>query len=58
MRYADGTYDLTIDDIHEIRENTSKLTKKMSFEELKDFYDNAEKRFFNNSNIRKNTIVV
>ena len=49
MRYADGTYDLTVDDIHEIRINHSKMTEKMSYEELKKYYDNAEKRFFENS---------
>lgn len=46
MRYPDGTYDLTVDDIHEIRENTSKITGRMSFEELKKYYDDAERKFY------------
>ena len=46
MRYPDGTYDLTVDDIHEIRENTSKITEKMTFEELKKYYDDAERDFY------------
>ena len=33
MRHPDGTYDLTIDDIHEIREKNYELTKDMSIEE-------------------------
>ena len=33
MRHPDGTYDLTIDDIHEIRERNYELTKDMSTEE-------------------------
>ena len=33
MRHTDGTYDLTIDDIHEIREKNYELTKDMSNEE-------------------------
>lgn len=33
MRYADGTYDLTIDDIHEIRERNYEITKNMTTKE-------------------------
>lgn len=33
MRHPDGTYDLTIDDIHEIRARNYELTKDMSNEE-------------------------
>ncbi len=33
MRHSDGTYDLTIEDIHEIRERNYEFTKNMSNEE-------------------------
>ena len=46
MRYPDGTYDLTVDDIHEIREETSKMFEKMSNEEIIAFL-NEESRKFN-----------
>ncbi len=46
MRHPDGTYDLTIDDIHEIREETSKMFEKMSNEEIIAFL-NEESRKFN-----------
>ena len=39
MRYPDGTYDLTVDDIHEIREKNYKLTKSMSSQELIEYYN-------------------
>ena len=45
MKHLNGKYDLTIDDIHEIREENSKLTQKMSYDELKKYYDNQEKIF-------------
>ena len=45
MRYPDGTYDLTVDDIHEIRKEHSKMTENMSAEELKEYYDEEEKKF-------------
>lgn len=34
MRYADGTYDMTVDDIYEIRERNSKLFETMTKEEV------------------------
>ena len=33
MRHLDGTYDLTIEDIHEIREKNYEHTKNMTIEE-------------------------
>lgn len=30
MRHPDGTYDLTIEDIHEIRERNYEITKNMT----------------------------
>ena len=39
MRHPDGTYDLTIEDIHEIREKNYELTKNMSSRELIDYYN-------------------
>ena len=33
MRHPDGTYDLTVEDIHEIRERNYELTKDMTKEE-------------------------
>ena len=33
MRHLDGTYDLTVEDIHEIREKNYELTKDMTTEE-------------------------
>ncbi len=39
MRYPDGTYDLTIDDIHEIREKNYEETKNLSDKELIEYYN-------------------
>ncbi len=39
MRHADGTYDLTIDDIHEIRERNYERTKNMASSELIEYYN-------------------
>ena len=39
MRHPDGTYDLTIDDIHEIREKNYEKTKNMSNSELIEYYN-------------------
>lgn len=39
MRHPDGTYDLTINDIHEIREKNYEQTKNMSSRELIEYYD-------------------
>ena len=33
MKHPDGTYDLTIDDIHEIRERNYEVTKHMTTKE-------------------------
>lgn len=45
MRHPDGTYDLTIDDIHEIRVETSKKLEKMSDDEIIAFFNEASKKF-------------
>lgn len=45
MRHPDGTYDLTIDDIHEIRVETSKELEKMTDDEIIDFFKNASEKF-------------
>lgn len=39
MRHADGTYDLTIDDIHGIRERNYERTKNMTSSELIEYYN-------------------
>lgn len=49
MRHANGKYDLSVDDIHDIRVENSKMTESMPYEELKKYYDNAVKKFFENS---------
>lgn len=46
MKHLNGKYDLTVDDIHDIREENSKMTEKMSYDELKKYYDDAVKKFF------------
>ena len=43
MRPPDGTYDLIIDDIHEIREKNYEQTKNMSSRELIEYYDKKGK---------------
>ena len=43
MRHPDGTYDLTIDDIHEIREKNYEQTKNMSSRELIEYYNRKGK---------------
>ena len=43
MRHPDGTYDLTIDDIHEIREKNYELTKDMSNEERVEYINRRGK---------------
>ena len=45
MKHSNGKYDLTIDDIHEIRVEHSKMTEKMTYEELKKYYDEQERIF-------------
>ena len=37
MRHPDGTYDLTIEDIHEIRERNYEVTKNMTAKERIDY---------------------
>ena len=39
MKHSDGTYDLTIEDIHEIREKNYEETKNMSDRELIEYYN-------------------
>ena len=45
MKHSNGKYDLTIDDIHNVRVEHSKMTEKMSYVELKKYYDEQEKIF-------------
>ena len=45
MKHSNGTYDLTVDDIHEIRVEHSKMTEKMTYDELKKYYDEQTKIF-------------
>ena len=45
MRHPDGTYDLTVDDIHEIREEVSKMFKTMSNEEIIAYLNEESKKF-------------
>lgn len=45
MKHLNGKYDLTVDDIHDIRVEHSKMTEKMTYEELKKYYDEQEKIF-------------
>lgn len=59
MKHLNGTYDLTIDDIHEIREEHSKITEKMTYEELKEYYDEQEKIFNEKlKNIKNKTLLL
>ena len=46
MRYPDGTYDMTVDDIHEIREKNSKMFETMSKDEIINYINNGAKDFF------------
>ncbi len=45
MKHLNGTYDLTVDDIHDKRVEHSKMTEKMTYDELKKYYDEQEKIF-------------
>ncbi len=45
MKHLNGKYDLTIDDIHEIRKEISNKIANMSYEEIKSYYDEQEKIF-------------
>ena len=45
MRHKDGTYDLTIDDIHEIRVETSEKLERMSDDEIIEFFKEALRKF-------------
>ena len=56
MRYADGTYDLTIDDIHDIRVANSKIFETMTREEIKNYYSEQVKLFNKNLEKVKNNI--
>lgn len=54
MRYPDGTYDLTIDDIHNIRVENSKRFETMTREEIKNYYKEQVRIFNNNLDEIKN----
>ena len=45
MRHPDGTYDLTVDDIHEIRVEISKKLEKMSDDEIIAFFKEESRKF-------------
>lgn len=45
MKHPNGKYDLTIDDIHEIRNEISNKISNMTYEEIKFYYDEQEKIF-------------
>ena len=45
MKHLNGKYDLTIDDIHEIRNAISNKIASMTYEEMKSYYDEQEKIF-------------
>ncbi len=45
MKHKDGTYDLTIDDIHEIRVENSKKFEQMTRDEIKAFYKEQVEKF-------------
>ena len=53
MRYPDGTYDLTIDDIHNIRIENSKRFETMTREEIKNYYKEQVKIFNKNLDEKK-----
>lgn len=48
MKHSNGKYDLTIDDIHEIRNAISNKISNMTYEEIKSYYD-EQKKIFNKS---------
>lgn len=52
MKHADGTYDLTVDDIHEIRVETSKKLEKMNNQEIIAFFNNESKKFLEQKQIK------
>ena len=54
MKHLNGKYDLTIDDIHEIRKEISNRISNMTYEEIKSYYDEQEKIFNKNLNEIKN----
>ena len=45
MRHEDGTYDLTVDDIHEIRVENSKLFEKMTSKEICEYIQKGADEF-------------
>ncbi len=58
MRYSDGTYDLTIDDIHKIRIENSKRFETMTRDEIKNFYKDQVKIFNKNLDEIKNKFAI
>lgn len=49
MKYSDGTFDMTVDDIHEIRENNSKMFENMSKEEVLECIKKGANEFYQSS---------
>ena len=54
MKHLNGKYDLTIEDIHDIRNEISNKIANMSYEEIKSYYDEQEKIFNKNLDDIKN----
>lgn len=57
MRYADGTYDMTVDDIHEIRERNSKLFETMTKEEVIKYINDGANEFIKKSKNEENLVL-
>lgn len=45
MKHLDGTYDLTVDDIHDIRVEMSKIFETMTNEEIIDYLNKETIKF-------------
>ena len=52
MKHLDGTYDLSVDDIHEIRLENSKIMENMTNEEIINYINNETREI--RSKLRKN----
>lgn len=46
MKHKDGTYDLTVDDIHEIRVKNSRMFESMTDDEICDYIEKRANDFF------------
>ena len=50
MKHPNGKYDLTVDDIHNIRVETSKELENMTDEEIINFFNEASCKFDEKAN--------